>query len=138
MKYFLIRSPSLSRSLSHSPSIHYLCLSHTRMAQQGVVLHQDQFCCSICLELFKDPVTVPCGHNYCSVCIEGHWDQDEQRGIYNCPQCRRSFTPRPELMRNNLLGEVVEKLKTPGAKRAEKQVRREQLIKVSKKALISP
>ncbi|XP_046907335.1 tripartite motif-containing protein 16-like isoform X2 [Hypomesus transpacificus] len=84
------------------------------MAQQGVVLDQDQFCCSICLDLLKDPVALPCGHSYCSSCIEGYWDQDEQKGVYSCPQCRQTFTPRPVLKRNTMLAEVVEKLKEKG------------------------
>ncbi|XP_046873009.1 E3 ubiquitin-protein ligase TRIM16-like [Hypomesus transpacificus] len=88
------------------------------MAQQGVVLDQDQFCCSICLDLLKDPVTLACGHSYCSSCIEGCWDQDEQKGVYNCPQCRQSFTLRPALKRNYMLAEVVEKLKETGGAQA--------------------
>ncbi|XP_062305101.1 tripartite motif-containing protein 16-like isoform X1 [Osmerus eperlanus] len=88
------------------------------MAQQGVVLDQDHFCCSICLDLLKDPVTLHCGHSYCSSCIEGCWDQDEQKGVYSCPQCRQSFTLRPALKRNNMLAEVVEKLKETGGAQA--------------------
>ncbi|KAK1784825.1 hypothetical protein P4O66_003495 [Electrophorus voltai] len=45
------------------------------------------------------------------VCIDDCWDQNDQRGIYSCPQCRETFTPRPVLRRNNMLAEVVEKLK---------------------------
>uniref|UniRef100_A0A3P8ZQ29 E3 ubiquitin/ISG15 ligase TRIM25-like n=1 Tax=Esox lucius TaxID=8010 RepID=A0A3P8ZQ29_ESOLU len=82
------------------------------MAQQGVLLEQDQFCCSVCLDLLKEPVTIPCGHSYCLSCIEGYWDQDDLKGVYSCPQCRQTFTPRPILRKNNMLAEVVEKLKT--------------------------
>ncbi|XP_010863383.2 tripartite motif-containing protein 16-like protein [Esox lucius] len=82
------------------------------MAQQGVLLDQDQFCCSVCLELLKEPVTIHCGHSYCLSCIEGCWDQDDLKGVYSCPQCRQTFTPRPTLRKNNMLAEVVEKLKT--------------------------
>ncbi|KAF5897875.1 tripartite motif-containing protein 16-like isoform X1, partial [Clarias magur] len=45
------------------------------------------------------------------VCINDCWDQEDQKGVYSCPQCRDTFTPRPVLRRNNMLAEVVEKLK---------------------------
>ncbi|KAM9529807.1 E3 ubiquitin/ISG15 ligase TRIM25-like [Salvelinus alpinus] len=88
------------------------------MAQQGVLLDQDQFCCSVCLDLLKEPVTSPCGHSYCRSCIEGCWDQDVLKGVYSCPQCRQTFTPRPNLRKNNMLAEVVEKLKKTGLQAA--------------------
>ncbi|KAJ7998124.1 hypothetical protein DPEC_G00219320 [Dallia pectoralis] len=88
------------------------------MAQQGVLLDQDQFCCSVCLDLLKEPVTIPCGHSYCKSCIESCWDQDDLKGIYNCPQCRQTFTPRPTLRKNNMLAEVVDKLKKTGLQAA--------------------
>ena len=70
------------------------------------------------LDLLKDPVTLPCGQSYCNSCIEGYWDQDEQKGVYSCPQCRQSLTLRPALKRNNMLAEVVEKLKETGGTQA--------------------
>ncbi|XP_021454430.2 tripartite motif-containing protein 16 [Oncorhynchus mykiss] len=87
------------------------------MAQQAVLLDQDQFCCSVCLDLLKEPITIPCGHSYCRNCIEGCWDQGVLKG-YSCPQCRQTFTPRPTLRKNNMLAEVVEKLKETGLQAA--------------------
>ncbi|XP_066533062.1 E3 ubiquitin/ISG15 ligase TRIM25-like isoform X5 [Hoplias malabaricus] len=81
------------------------------MAEASISVDQDQFMCPVCLDLLKDPVTVPCGHSFCKVCINGRWDQEDKTGIYSCPQCRETFTPRPVLRRNNMLAEVVEKLK---------------------------
>ncbi|XP_058246925.1 tripartite motif-containing protein 16-like [Hemibagrus wyckioides] len=81
------------------------------MAEASISVDQDQFICPVCLDLLKDPVTIPCGHSFCKVCINGCWDQEDQSGVYSCPQCRDTFTPRPVLRRNNMLAEVVEKLK---------------------------
>uniref|UniRef100_A0A673X909 Tripartite motif-containing protein 16-like n=1 Tax=Salmo trutta TaxID=8032 RepID=A0A673X909_SALTR len=81
------------------------------MAQKGVLPDQGQFCCSVCLDLLKEPVTTACGHNYCRICIEGCWDQDVLKGVYSCPQCRETFIPRPNLRKNNMLADMVEELK---------------------------
>uniref|UniRef100_A0AAY5K5Z9 RING-type domain-containing protein n=1 Tax=Esox lucius TaxID=8010 RepID=A0AAY5K5Z9_ESOLU len=77
------------------------------MAQQGVLLDQTQLCCSVCLDLLKEPVTTACGHSYCRSCIEGCWDQDNLKGVYSCPQCRQTFTPSPILKINNMFAEPV-------------------------------
>ncbi|KAM3850000.1 E3 ubiquitin-protein ligase TRIM11-like, partial [Diretmus argenteus] len=86
--------------------------------QHGGVLDLDRFCCSVCLDLLKDPVTIHCGHSYCRICIEGCWDREEEKGVFSCPQCRDSFSPRPVLGRNNMLAEMMENLKTTGGQQA--------------------
>ncbi|XP_042168787.1 tripartite motif-containing protein 16 isoform X2 [Oncorhynchus tshawytscha] len=80
--------------------------------------NQELFCCSICLDLLKDPVTTACGHSYCMGCIKESWDQDDLKGVYSCPQCRQTFIPRPVLNRSTVLTEVVEKLKKTGLQAA--------------------
>ncbi|XP_073712610.1 E3 ubiquitin/ISG15 ligase TRIM25-like isoform X2 [Misgurnus anguillicaudatus] len=85
--------------------------TYGEMAEASISVVQDQFICSICLDLLKDPVTIPCGHSYCMSCITDCWDQDDQKRDYSCPQCRQTFTTRPVLGKNTMLAEVVEKLK---------------------------
>nr|XP_040027242.1 tripartite motif-containing protein 16 isoform X2 [Gasterosteus aculeatus aculeatus] len=88
------------------------------MAAATISIEQDQFWCSVCLEVLRDPVTIPCGHSYCLRCIEDYWDGPKQKGAYTCPQCRQAFAPRPLLSRNHVLGEVVEKFQRSGGEEA--------------------
>ncbi|XP_053333326.1 E3 ubiquitin/ISG15 ligase TRIM25-like isoform X4 [Clarias gariepinus] len=81
-------------------------------------LSVDQFTCSVCLDLLKDPVTIPCGHSFCKMCINDCWDKEDEKGVYSCPQCRDTFTPRSVLRRNNMLAELMEKLGKAGVRAA--------------------
>ncbi|XP_056599027.1 tripartite motif-containing protein 16-like [Triplophysa dalaica] len=79
---------------------------------------QDQFCCAVCLDLLKDPVTIPCGHSYCMSCITCCWNREDQTGVYSCPQCRHTFTSRPALCKNVMFAELVENLRKTTLKAA--------------------
>lgn len=77
---------------------------------------EETFACPVCLDTLKDPATLPCGHSYCLVCIQSHWDKGHSQGQYSCPQCRQVFSPRPSLARSTLLVEAMEKLRTNSIK----------------------
>ncbi|XP_076126875.1 E3 ubiquitin/ISG15 ligase TRIM25-like [Alosa pseudoharengus] len=78
---------------------------------EAISQEEESFTCPVCLDLLKDPVTILCGHNFCMRCIKGCWDQEDQKGVYSCPLCKHTFTPRPVLYKNPLIAEMVEKFR---------------------------
>ncbi|XP_072502876.1 E3 ubiquitin/ISG15 ligase TRIM25-like [Notamacropus eugenii] len=68
----------------------------------------DELTCSICLELFQEPVTIPCGHNFCSPCLDEAWGG--QSSSFYCPQCRQCFREKPQLKKNTALCAVVKQV----------------------------
>ncbi|XP_061600996.1 nuclear factor 7, ovary-like [Cololabis saira] len=47
---------------------------------------KDYLSCHVCLETFKDPVSLSCSHNFCSSCLKKFWEEAKNR---NCPICKR-------------------------------------------------
>ncbi|XP_061585862.1 nuclear factor 7, brain-like [Cololabis saira] len=52
-------------------------------------LFKDYLSCHVCSEIFKDPVSLSCNHNFCSSCLKEFWEQTKSR---NCPICKRRFS----------------------------------------------
>uniref|UniRef100_A0A3B3CH91 Uncharacterized protein n=1 Tax=Oryzias melastigma TaxID=30732 RepID=A0A3B3CH91_ORYME len=77
----------------------------------GIQIDRERFSCPLCLSLFIEPVSLPCGHCYCMHCANKHLDHEEDSGIYSCPECRQEFVSRPLLVRNNVLAFVVDELR---------------------------
>ncbi|XP_077346517.1 E3 ubiquitin-protein ligase TRIM11-like [Lithobates pipiens] len=65
--------------------------------------------CSICLNIYTDPVMLECGHNFCRVCIDRAFDTQEGSGDYFCPQCRAEFRERPSPHRNITLRNITQR-----------------------------
>ncbi|XP_069619094.1 E3 ubiquitin/ISG15 ligase TRIM25-like [Ranitomeya imitator] len=66
--------------------------------------------CSICKDIYTDPITLRCGHRFCRVCIDGLLDTEGGYGEYSCPECRATFQRRAPLQKNIALCNVVEKV----------------------------
>uniref|UniRef100_A0A3B5PWI1 RING-type domain-containing protein n=1 Tax=Xiphophorus maculatus TaxID=8083 RepID=A0A3B5PWI1_XIPMA len=84
-----------------------LPLRRVGMAATGN-LSEEQVHCSICLDVFTNPVSIPCGHNFCQACILGYWKTSP---LYQCPMCKKSFHKRPDISVNTVLREIAEQFK---------------------------
>ncbi len=85
-----------------------ICSQCEDMAAASSFLSEDQLWCSICLSVFRDPVTIPCGHNFCKECITKNWNINVQ---CRCPMCDKHFDRRPELHVNTLISEMAAQLR---------------------------
>ncbi|XP_056298278.1 zinc finger protein RFP-like isoform X2 [Pseudoliparis swirei] len=79
------------------------------MSLCGSFLSDEQFLCSICLDVFTNPSTTSCGHSYCIDCISKYWNGST---IYQCPLCNKTFPKRPELQINRTLREITNEFKS--------------------------
>ncbi|KAL0166825.1 hypothetical protein M9458_038669, partial [Cirrhinus mrigala] len=68
----------------------------------------EEFRCSVCLDVFTDPVSTPCGHNFCKTCLNKCWDNSQ---TCKCPYCKETFQQRPDLKINITLREIANKYK---------------------------
>ncbi|XP_062419175.1 zinc finger protein RFP-like [Pungitius pungitius] len=85
------------------------------MSAASCLLTEDQFLCSICLDVFTHPVTTPCGHNFCKACITHHWDVNVPP---NCPNCKKVFYTRPELQVNTFISEMAAQFRLSAQQKA--------------------
>ncbi|XP_033480670.2 E3 ubiquitin-protein ligase TRIM21-like [Epinephelus lanceolatus] len=96
------------------------------MSTASCLLFEDQFRCSICLDVFTDPVSTSCGHNFCKNCITQHWNTDDH---YQCPLCKETFTKRPELHVNTLFSEMVAQFRQSAQQKASSSSSQQQAAK---------
>nr|XP_015830353.2 E3 ubiquitin-protein ligase TRIM21 [Nothobranchius furzeri] len=101
-------------SVSRRQSAHLVKTLHLQRTMASV-LSEEQFLCAICLDSFTNPVSIPCGHNYCLECINHHWDTGSN---LDCPLCKEVFHNRPQLRVNVGLKDITEHFKRSLKKRA--------------------
>ncbi|XP_040294513.1 E3 ubiquitin/ISG15 ligase TRIM25-like [Bufo bufo] len=73
---------------------------------------RDELSCSICLNIYTDPVTLRCGHNFSPGVYDRALDTQEASGIYTCPECREEFEERPLLYTSIALRNIAEHFQT--------------------------
>ncbi|XP_026019280.1 nuclear factor 7, brain-like isoform X2 [Astatotilapia calliptera] len=56
---------------------------------------EEDLCCPVCQEVFRDPVILSCSHSFCKDCLKRWW---RERPTHECPVCnRRSSRNDPPL-----------------------------------------
>ncbi|XP_067441711.1 E3 ubiquitin-protein ligase TRIM21-like [Thunnus thynnus] len=96
------------------------------MSAASCLRSEDQFLCSICLDVFTDPVTTPCGHNFCKNCINKYWNVNVPS---QCPVCKKVFNTRPELHVNTFISEMVSQFRQEAQQKASSSSSEQQAAK---------
>ncbi|XP_029900696.1 nuclear factor 7, ovary-like [Myripristis murdjan] len=47
---------------------------------------EEDLCCPVCHDIFKDPVILSCSHSFCKACLQSWWTEKPTR---DCPVCQR-------------------------------------------------
>ncbi|XP_035501880.1 E3 ubiquitin/ISG15 ligase TRIM25 [Scophthalmus maximus] len=89
-----------------APSLSPSSMSLSKPEEQLAI----ELSCPICLQLYSDPVVLPCGHNYCRACISkttGFADEGD-KVLPRCPECREEYKGVDSLQRNFKLCSIIE------------------------------
>ncbi|XP_029970626.1 nuclear factor 7, brain-like [Salarias fasciatus] len=83
--------------------------------------------CHVCLETFRDPVSLSCNHSFCSSCLKQFW---EKAGKKNCPICQRKSS-KDDLLVNFALKELADSFagrQKSGSSEGEERDEEEELV----------
>uniref|UniRef100_A0A3P8QKH0 RING-type domain-containing protein n=1 Tax=Astatotilapia calliptera TaxID=8154 RepID=A0A3P8QKH0_ASTCA len=57
---------------------------------------EEDLCCPVCQEVFRDPVILSCSHSFCKDCLKRWW---RERPTHECPVCKEISVNDPPLNR---------------------------------------
>ncbi|KAM9359635.1 E3 ubiquitin-protein ligase TRIM35-like [Symphorus nematophorus] len=62
---------------------------------------EEDFCCPVCHDVFRDPVVLSCSHSFCKDCLQTCW---RQKQTHECPVCKKpsKYKPPCNLVLKNL------------------------------------
>uniref|UniRef100_A0A672G1W6 E3 ubiquitin-protein ligase TRIM8 n=1 Tax=Salarias fasciatus TaxID=181472 RepID=A0A672G1W6_SALFA len=76
---------------------------------------EEELLCPICLNVFDEPIQLPCKHNFCKGCISEAWAKDS--AAVRCPECNHDYEQKPSLEKNFKLGNIVKRFNALNAEK---------------------
>ncbi|XP_053171966.1 nuclear factor 7, ovary-like isoform X2 [Scomber japonicus] len=55
---------------------------------------EEDLCCPVCHEVFRDPVLLSCSHSFCKDCLKSWW---REKPTHECPVCKKRSSMDPPL-----------------------------------------
>ncbi|MFT7806559.1 Tripartite motif-containing protein 65-like [Arapaima gigas] len=78
----------------------------------------EELTCTVCLEIYREPQLLPCGHSFCLQCL-----RDLRRVLdFRCPECRQECRKLEDIRKNHKLANIVDVYLTEKASRAQMYV----------------
>ncbi|XP_068450802.1 E3 ubiquitin-protein ligase TRIM39 [Clinocottus analis] len=68
--------------------------------------------CPICLQLFSEPASLPCGHVYCLACLQTMGEGLDQ---HSCPECQAEYPGTSALVKSLRMSSMVETYRAAAA-----------------------
>ncbi|KAM6909458.1 E3 ubiquitin/ISG15 ligase TRIM25 [Xenentodon cancila] len=75
-------------------------------SEQSSVL-QEELTCPVCLDLYRDPHLLACGHNFCKTCLD-RLKRQAERGRFRCPECREAHRCGTKFQKNFKLANIAD------------------------------
>uniref|UniRef100_A0A8C4WW38 Uncharacterized protein n=1 Tax=Eptatretus burgeri TaxID=7764 RepID=A0A8C4WW38_EPTBU len=114
------KDTSMLKTIASGPDIKKMASSPTR----------HHLTCDVCLQLFKKPITLGCGHSFCRECVDKFWESRRGPTACICPSCREVFPQRPQLKKNVILANLVSQMKWVETMEEPKCTEHEELIQL--------
>lgn len=87
-----------------------VCLADAMAEPQVLEGLEEELTCSVCLDIYRNPVSLGCGHSFCEECIQGVLrSQHCPQGLFSCPLCSTLEAPPTKLQPNIQLRSIVQK-----------------------------
>ncbi len=74
---------------------------------------EEELTCPVCLDLYRDPHLLPCGHNFCLPCLRRLKSRSDH-GRLRCPECRQTHRSSSSWQKNFKLANIADGFRRRG------------------------